>query len=318
MIEKRIDSELLKAISTSEWNKIPYARLLQEDPQTIREQELKLSALETPLDIPSNLEVGNFAIPSHEEGRNISLRTYKPKGKTNLPIYLYFHGGAFIFGSPEQYDFIFYRLAIDIEALIISVDYRLAPEYPFPAAIEDGYDSLVWISSYAEEIGGNPQKIICGGSSAGGTIALSINHLARDLGIPKIAHQYLLYPPTDYRLISNSMKQLANAPMQSRDSAYWMWKHYLQNETNVLPKYAVPYLEDDFKGLPSTTIVVCELDPLRDEGINYAKKLKEAEVDVDLHEIKGAVHTFDFFECSLSTEFYVQQVEMFKQIINKK
>lgn len=317
-IKKHIDAELYEVLSKSEWSQIDYENLLKYNPAKIREEERLLSLTEAPVQIPEQLIVENIQIPSSDEGRSIRLRTYKPKGKTNLPILLYFHGGAFIFGTPEQYDFIFYKLALDIDAFIVSVDYRLAPEHPFPSAMKDGHDALVWLSHYADQIGGDKNYIIIGGSSAGATIAASIAHLEKDKKEIKIRHQYLLYPPTDHQLETASMQEFADAPMQTMESAKLMWKHYLNDRITNPPKYAVPLLEEDFENLPDTTIFVCELDPLKDEGIAYATKLKHANVSVDLHELKGAIHSFDFFPCTLSDNFYLQQVRIFKQILNQR
>lgn len=313
---KKIDTELLDAINNSPFNNIDYEYLLANDPAKIRDEELKLSLEDFPM-MPEQLEVENISIPSSEQGRRIRLRIYKPKGKQNLPILLYFHGGAFIYGTPEQYDFIFFRLALDINAMIISVDYRLAPEHPFPAAMQDGYDTLLWLAENADRIGANQHHITIAGSSAGATIAASVTHMARDRKDTVIRHQYLLYPPMSHLLETPSMQELALAPMQTKQAAEWMWKHYLQNGTHHPPKYAIPLLEENFQGLPGTTIVVCELDPLKDEGKLYARKLQEAAISVDLLEIKGAVHAFDFFPCTLSDNFYTQQVELLKQILDQ-
>lgn len=312
---KNIDTELLEALNNSSFNSIDYGHLLQTNPTKIRAEELKLSLKELP-EVPQQLEVENIQIPSSDEGRTIRLRTYRPRGKQNLPILLYFHGGAFIYGTPEQYDFIFFRLALDINALIVSVDYRLAPEHPFPAAIQDGYDTLLWLTEYADRIGANQHYMTIGGSSAGATIAASVTHLARDREEAVIRHQYLLYPPMSHLLETPAMQKLANAPMQTKQAAEWMWKHYLQHEIHHPPKYAVPLLEENFQRLPDATIVVCELDPLKDEGKSYAAKLQAAGVSVDLLEIKGAVHAFDFFPCTLTDNFYSQQVKLFKRILD--
>lgn len=313
-----IDNELWQAVLNSPFNAIDYENLLANDPAKIRAEEMALSLNEEPLDIPKQLDVENIEIPSFDRSREIRLRIYRPKGKQDLPVLLYFHGGAFIYGTPEQYDFIFFRLALDVGMLIVSVDYRLAPENPFPAGMEDGYDALLWLSEYAEHIGGNKNNLLIGGSSAGATITASITHLARDRKEVNIRHQYLLYPPTSHLLKTASMNELANAPMQTRTSAEWMWKHYLQDKINLPPKYAVPLLGDNFKNLPDATIIVCELDPLKDEGKLYAQKLQEANVSVNLLEIPGAVHAFDFFPCSLSDSFYGKQVELFKRILNQE
>lgn len=317
-MNEKIDPELLKAIINSPFNEIGYDYLLAHHPAKIREEEMKIIAMEKPLSVPPSLSVKNIHIPSSDPQRNIRLRVYSPKGKQNLPVLLYFHGGAFIYGTPEQYDFIFYQLALDVDMIIVSVDYRLAPEHPFPAAMEDGYDALLWLSESADQIGGNKNRIMIGGSSAGATIAASITHYARDKKEINIQHQYLLYPPTDHLLETSSMKEWANAPMQTKKAAEWMWKHYLPHPMIQPPQYSVPLQEKDFKNLPEATIIVCELDPLKDEGKQYAKKLQDAGVSVILVEIEGAVHAFDFFPCQITETFYQQQIKLFNHILTQK
>ncbi|SIT19217.1 acetyl esterase [Chryseobacterium ureilyticum] len=315
---EKIDPELWQSIINSPYNQINYENLLIHDPSKIREEEMNVSLKEDPLPIPTLLSVENIHIPSSDPLRNIRLRIYKPKGQNDLPILLYFHGGAFIYGTPEQYDFIFFRLALDVNMMIVSVDYRLAPKHPFPAAIEDGYDALLWLSENANQLHGNKNNIMIGGSSAGATIAASITHWIRDTKSVEIQHQYLLYPPMDHHLITSSMNKLANAPMQTKVSAQWMWKHYLNNQLEQPPQYSVPLMEKNFNNLPDATIIVCEFDPLKDEGKAYAKRLQQAGTPTHLIEIENSVHTFDFFSCSLSERFYTKQVELFKHILNKK
>ena len=315
---KNVDPALLKAIYKSPYSQIDYENLLADNPAGIRKEEMDLSLKEEPLDAPEQLDVEDIFIPSSDKSRKIRLRIYRPKGKQDLPILLYFHGGAFIYGTPEQYDFIFFRLALAIDLLIVSVDYRLAPEHPFPAGMEDGYAALLWLSGYAGQIAGNKDNILISGSSAGATVAASITQLARDRREVKIRHQYLLYPPMSQLLQTSSMNKLANAPMQTKKAAEWMWTHYLQHKITQPPKYAVPLLAENFNDLPNATVIVCELDPLKDEGKIYAQELQKAGVPVELLEIKGAVHAFDFFSCSLSANFYAQQIELFKKILKQE
>jgi len=311
-----IDQELLAAISRSAYGEIDYETLLQHNPQKIREQEMRVSLLEADAIIPPQLDIQNRYIPSSDKGRNIRLRTYRSKEKSNLPILLYFHGGAFIYGTPEQYDFIFFRLASDLDLMIVSVDYRLAPEHPFPAAMEDGYDSLKWLVHHASQLGGDPNRVLIGGSSAGATIAASITHLARDKQEIKIRHQLLLYPAMSHLLNTASMESLADAPMQTKNAAKWMWKHYLPH-MDQRPAYAVPLLEENFNQLPDATVVVCEFDPLKDEGKMYAEKLRQAAVSTELIEIQGAVHAFDSFESALSEAFYDRLLNVLKKTVNQ-
>lgn len=315
-IIKNIDKELGQAVLDNPYSAIDYERLLINDPIRIRKEEEDLSINEISLDIHQRLEVDNIAILSSDALRKIRCRFYRPKGKEDLPIYLFFHGGAFIYGTPEQYDCILCQLSLESNMLIVSVDYRLAPENPFPAAMEDGYEILLWLSQQANQIGGDSNKILIGGSSAGATIAASITHLARDKKDVHIQHQYLLYPVMSNQLQTDSMRELANAPVQTRTAAKWMWKHYLQDNIENVPKYAIPLSERNFDGLPGATIIVCEFDPLKDEGKLYAEKLNNTGVSVHLLEIKGAVHAFDFFDCTLTKHFYKQQIALFKNIIN--
>lgn len=314
-IEERIDSELLQAMSDSPWMDIPYEKLMATNPLEIRNAETKLALKEGVLEIPEDLIVKNKMILGLNNSPAIRLRIYQPKNILNAPVMLYFHGGAFIFGTPEQLDFVFYRLAIDTQMVIVSVDYRLAPEHPFPAAIEDGYAALLWIAKHGNEIDADVNKIIVGGSSAGGTLALGLTHMARDLQGSAIAFQYLLYPPTDNRLETVSMIEFAHAPMQTMKSAAYMWNYYLGNNKDTIPDYAVPLRQQNFSNLPPASVIVCELDPLRDEAVAYAEKLRDANGIVELIEVKGAIHAFDFFSCKLSDDFYLKQVAILKNAV---
>lgn len=315
MIQQDIPIELAQAIKESPYSQIDYDYLLAYNPPQIRIEEQKIAATEEPLQIPDGLMVQNIDIPSSDANRTIRLRTYQPQGENNKPILLYFHGGAFIYGTPEQYDFIFYDLAVALTIAIVSVDYRLAPEHPFPAALNDGYDALVWVAQHASSLSGNPNNISIGGSSAGGTIAASLAHFARDKNEVSIKHQYLVYPPMDHRLLTSSMQTLADAPMQTQQAAAYMWKHYLGTNHDQLLPYAVPLLQGDFSDLPPATIVICEFDPLKDEAKHYAEKLKQKGISTTLFEIKGATHVFDFFPTAMAREFLQQQTQYLKSIL---
>ncbi|WP_010250322.1 alpha/beta hydrolase [Myroides injenensis] len=313
-ILNKIDRELATAITQSNWDDIDYDYSLQNNPTLIRTKEQQLAQDHQESSLPSEMEIKNIFIPSRDSDRKIRLRSYRPNNQEDLPIFLYFHGGAFIFGTPEQYDTILANLALDANILIVSVDYRLAPEHPFPAAVYDGYDSLEWLSLYANKIGGQNNKIIIGGSSAGGTIAASITQYNKKINI---VHQFLLYPAMNSLLTSDSMQLFANAPMQTKTSAYWMWHHYLQGNLTTPPPFAVPSTTKDLTNLPSATIITAEYDPLRDEAHEYSILLKNSHVDVNYLCIKGAVHAFDFFTSSLSTQFHYLQVNLLKNIIQE-
>lgn len=314
MIQQDISIELLQAINESPYSQIDYDYLLAHNPAQIRIEEQQLADIEEPLAIPEGLVVENLEIPSRELHRTIRLRTYRPLGQSNLPVLMYFHGGAFIYGTPEQYDFIFYPMAVALNISIVSVDYRLAPEHPFPAALEDAYDALLWVAQEAGQLGGNKENISIGGSSAGGTIAASLAHLARDKQEVVLQHQYLLYPPMDHRLLTPSMQTLADAPMQTKAAASFMWKYYLAHHHEAPLPYAVPYLQSNFKNLPPTTLIVAEFDPLKDEAKQYVDKLKEAQVPTTFFEVKGATHVFDFFPTAMAHDFWQEQLTYLKTI----
>ncbi|MDR0224365.1 MAG: alpha/beta hydrolase [Myroides odoratus] len=314
MIQQDISIELQQAINESPYNQIDYDYLLAHNPAQIRIEEQQLADTEEPLAIPEGLVVENLEIPSRELHRTIRLRTYRPLGQSNLPVLMYFHGGAFIYGTPEQYDFIFYPMAIALNISIVSVDYRLAPEHPFPAALEDAYDALLWVAQEADQLGGNKENISISGSSAGGTIAASLAHMARDKQEVILQHQYLLYPPMDHRLLTPSMQTLADAPMQTKAAAAFMWKYYLAPHHETPLPYAVPYLQSNFADLPPTTLIVAEFDPLKDEAKQYVDKLKEAQVPTTFFEVKGATHVFDFFPTVMARDFWQEQLTYLKTI----
>ena len=313
MNTERINKDLADAMAKSPWSKICYEELLGSYPEGIREVEARLSAEEGELKIPEGISVENIMVPGCNGSPAVRLRVYKPKDAKELPVMLYFHGGAFIFGTPERLDFIFYRLALEIQYVIVSVDYRLAPESPFPAAVNDGYAALLWIENNAEKINADKEKIIVGGSSTGGTLAIAMTHMARNLQGPAVQFQFLLYPATDDRLNTHSMDALANAPMQTKASAEYMWNIYL-GASQTVSTYASPMRATSFAALPPAYMAVCELDPLRDEGIAYAQRLMHANVPVELHVIPGAVHAFDFIPCLLTKRFYQTQVRVLQGI----
>ncbi|SEI83672.1 acetyl esterase [Myroides marinus] len=309
-----IDKELLLALMMSAWTQIPYDTLLEFNPQQIRVEEEQLMRLEGQVTIPTDLEVYNKEILT-SYNTSLSLRIYKPKEiHKPLPVVLFLHGGAFIFGSPEQYDFQLFDLVREAQVIVVSVDYRLAPEYPFPAALEDSIIALQYVYKYAETLGGNKQNISVMGSSAGGTIALSLLHLNRDSDKIPITNAFILYPPTSDKLDTLSMQTYANAPMQSKHSAIYMWKHYLSGNESKWREYAIPNQMNDYEDLPPMTFILAECDPLIDEAKEYVKLVQQSAGQIEVKEIKGAVHTFDFFECAITTDFTQYKMDYFKKL----
>jgi acetyl esterase len=183
------------------------------------------------------------------------------------------------------------RLANDLGAVVVSVEYRLAPENPYPAAIEDCDAALCWVHEQASELGVDPTRVAVVGSSAGGGLAAGLNLLARDRGGPPICFQFLGIPEIDDRLDTPSMQQFVDTPMWTRASAEQSWRRYLGDlYGGDVPAYAAPARATDLSGLPPTYVSTMEYDPLRDEGIIYALRLLQAGVSVELHSFPGTFH----------------------------
>jgi acetyl esterase len=221
----------------------------------------------------------------------IPVRIYTPEGQGPLPVLVFFHGGGWVIGNLETHDDICRVLARAVPALVVSVDYRLAPEHPFPAAVEDSYAALGWVAENAAAIGGDPARLAVGGDSAGGNLAAVVSLLARDRGGPRIAHQLLIYPVTDMRGDSVSMRENGTGYFLTHDLMTWFSNHYVSAQERLLP-HASPLLAPDLAGLPPATVITAEFDPLRDEGESYAARLREFGVPAEHTRYDGMIHGF--------------------------
>ena len=208
-----------------------------------------------------------------------------------LPTVVFFHGGGWVVGSPKSHDGICRRLCNALEAIVISVDYRLAPEHKYPAAAEDCYAATVWASKFIENFGGDPSRLIVCGDSAGGNLAAVVALMARDRGGPAIAVQVLLYPITDHNFETQSYRDNGKGYFLTTETMKWFWDHYLEQPEQGQEPYASP-LHADLKGLPPAIVLTVEYDPLRDEGHAYASKLQEAGVTVRRIVCLGQIHGF--------------------------
>ena len=175
--------------------------------------------------------------------------------------------------------------------MVVSVEYRLAPEHPFPAGLEDCYAALVWTATEAKKLGIDPERIAIAGQSAGGGLAAATALLARDRGGPKLCFQLLEIPELDDRLDTPSMLAFTDTPLWNRPNAVWSWRHYLgPDHRGEVSPYAAPARAENLAGLPPAYISTMEFDPLRDEGILYALRLLQAGVSVELHSYPGTFH----------------------------
>lgn len=243
-----------------------------------------------PLDT-TGLTVEDRRVPGPEGGPEVAVRLFTPEGGgTSRPGVLDIHGGGFAIGTPALDDAVNASIAREVGAVVVSVDYRLAPEHPFPAPAEDCYAALVWFARHAGELGVDPGRIAVLGDSAGGGLAATTALLARDRGGPALAMQVLIEPELDDRLETHSMRTGTETPVWHRANAVESWRYYLGG-TEPSP-YSAPARMEDLSGLPPTYLTVNELDPLRDEGLEYARRLLVAGVSTELHCWPGAFHGF--------------------------
>ena len=236
-------------------------------------------------------KVENRKIPG--PGGEIPIRIYTPQGGSSpRPVIVYYHGGGWVIGTLETHDPLCRHLAKETGAVVVSVDYRLAPEHKFPAGPEDCYAATRWASEHAAEIGADPKRLAVGGDSAGGNLAAAVSLMARDRGKPAIALQLLIYPVTEHGYETASYRENAKGLLLEKDSMVWFWNHYLASPADGQNPYASPLRARDLKGLPPAMVVTAEFDPLRDEGEAYAKRLREAGVTVKTKRYDGLIHGF--------------------------
>lgn len=219
---------------------------------------------------------------------SIPLRVYQPYERNMLPVIIYFHGGWFNAGSLDTHDIPLRKLSNLAESTIIAVDYRLAPEYPFPFGLNDCMFSVEWIIENAKEFNIDPNRIVIMGDSAGGALATAVTRKFRD----KVIGLVLIYPVTDNSLNTDSWRVYQDGPLLDLKGGVQAWEWYLQNESDKTNPDAVPILANDLSALPPTLVTVAEYDPLRDEAIHYVEKMKHYDVDVELKLYKGTTHGF--------------------------
>ena len=228
-----------------------------------------------------------------EEGK-IRLRIYIPEGNGLLRVLVFFHGGGWVTGDLDSVDAPLRAIANDACRIVVSVEYRLAPEHKFPIAVNDCYHAIKWTAENASVLGGDPQRIAVGGESAGGNLAAVACLIARDKGFPLIEKQVLIYPATDFS--GNYLsREKYNGYFLTKDDLQYFEDHYFQEEKDRENVYASPMLAENMSGLPPALVVTAEYDPLHDEGEAYAKRLKKAGVEVTYQSYKGMIHCFFCF-----------------------
>ena len=235
--------------------------------------------------------IENFTIPG--PGGDIPIRSYMPRDSAEpLPVLVWYHGGGFVVGSLNSYDAICRWLSKHADCLVLSVDYRLAPEHPFPAAVEDSFAALQWAAQNAALLGGDPSRLAVAGDSAGGNLATVSSILARDTGNPELALQLLVYPGTAAVPESDSHHRFAQDRILSRKTIQWFYQQYLQNPADKSDFRYAPLLAENLSGLPPTLLILADHDPLYDEGLAYGERLRAAGNDIEIITYPGMVHAF--------------------------
>jgi acetyl esterase len=225
-------------------------------------------------------------------GGDLPIRIYVPFGKGPFPVVMYFHGGGWVIGGIESSDGLCRMLANSSGCIVVSVDYRLAPEHRFPAAVDDAFAATLWAAENASSFGGDPSRIAVSGDSAGGNLAAVVAQNARDRGNPAIQFQLLIYPVTDGACNTPSYSENAEGYFLTRDGMQWFWNHYVPNKADRSRPSASPLRASNFANLPPALVITAEYDPLRDEGERYAEQLRAAGTPVQLTRYSGMIHGF--------------------------
>ena len=206
---------------------------------------------------------------------------------------LYFHGGGWVVGDIASHDVLCRSLANGAGCVVVSVDYRLAPEHKFPAAPEDSYAATKWVAENAASLGVDAKRIAVGGDSAGGNLAAAVAQMARDRGGPQIKFQLLIYPATDWLHESPSHREFSeDGFILSRADMVWFYGHYMSSDSDRANPYFSPACAKSLAGLPAAYVMTCAVDPLRDEGEAYAEALRKAGVTVKSKRYAGVCHGF--------------------------
>jgi acetyl esterase len=223
----------------------------------------------------------------------IPLRVYWPEENGVLPVVVYYHGGGWVIGDLDTSDSLCRLLANGASAVVVSVDYRLAPEHRFPAAVDDSYAALQWVSGSAASLNADPSRIAVGGSSAGGNLAAAVALMARDRGGPGLSYQVLIYPATNlFELNTESHRNFADGYGLTREHIEFFRDSYVPEARDRRNPYASPLLAESLEGLPPAIVITAGFDPLRDEGSAYAERLEAAGVPAVAVNYPSMIHGF--------------------------
>lgn len=247
------------------------------------------------------------------DGEQITVRLYTPVLGKTLPVIVYYHGGGWVYGNLESADAGCQLLADQAQAIVVSVDYRLAPEYPFPTPLHDAYDSLVWVHDHMEALGGDASRLSVAGDSAGGNLATVVAYLATALEGPSLHAQILIYPVTNVDF--STVSYLAYGEDYGLDTQAMQWfSHHYTEEANFTNPLVSPLQLEEVRNMPKTFIIAAEADVLFDEGLSYAQKLKAAGVVVEHITMPGLIHSY-FSKMNYFEEATIETVTKIAQFL---
>jgi acetyl esterase len=298
-----IDPELVPWLAM-----LPQISLARVEEARRRSAELVAQAPRYEPSVPVGID--DLTVPGPKGAPDVPVRVYSARGDIPRPGLLYIHGGAFVTGDVPMFDNDCLRIVADVGAVVVSVEYRLAPEHRFPAGVEDCYAALSWVAVHAEELGIDSARLGVGGESAGGGLAAAVALLARDRGGPPLCFQWLGIPELDDRLATPSAIAFVDTPQWDRPSAEISWTHYLGPGvpgTEWVSQYAAPARAVDLSGLPPAYVTACEFDPLRDEDLTYALRLIQAGVPTEIAHYPGAFHGSHLIKSAASDRMIADQ-----------
>lgn len=244
----------------------------------------------------SSIAVEEFAITHPEDSTTLNLKSFRPlTGSTEKPALLWIHGGGYVMGSAGDTDQTLAHIALETDCTVFSVDYRLAPEHAYPAALDDCFDCLLWLQKHANQLKIDPARIAIGGASAGAGLTAALALRARDEGTQQVLFQLLIYPMLDHRHRTPSSRAIQDPNLWNEQTNRLAWALYLGALTDhdEIPLYASASLAADLTNLPPAFVCVGDLDIFLDEDIDYAQRLLQAGVPTELHVYPGAIHGFD-------------------------
>jgi acetyl esterase/lipase len=310
MDEEHYDKEFL-----SIWREFPLPFFAKTDVEAARSGTSRYFAqvaARSPV-LRDAVAIDDFLVPSRTDSVPIPVRIYRPREYRRAAL-VYLHGSGFSLGDLEMDDERCVLLARDSNSIVISVDYRLGPEYVYPVPLEDCYSAVCWVVEHAEDIDVNPRRIGIGGTSAGAAHAAGVAQLALDRGGPSLAAQMLLYPALDASMSSVTMRSL---PLEKRRDIETMWGFCFGPSTPSTPSYGSPASRGDLTGLPPAYIAAAEFDLFRDEAVLYASRLLHAGVHTELHVWPRVPHAFDQFvpEAGISKRALAEQAQALVRLL---